>query len=288
VSVDLDDLSRSVLQQLQVAATPWRVRGSRQGELLIDTTDARIAWEPRRVTPVYAVPEAAFRAPLGPPASPRPLTDAERRRPVLDPGVPFAAHTAEGVVRLLEAVAGPPVETFTIDDPVLGGRVLVDFQALEWREEEHAVVAHPRDPYHRIDVRPTTRHVVLSAGGVVLADSTRARMLFETRLPLRWYLPREDVRVPLEPGDLRTACAYKGRATHYHARVGGEVLRDIAWSYEQPLSDGRDVQGLVAFYAERLDLTVDGVPQPRRGLGDPARQPGRLSRSRGTGSSSPP
>lgn len=138
--------------------------------------------------------------------------------------------------------------------------VHVDFKALdEWLEEDEPQIGHPPDPYHRIDVRRTSRHVRVSIGGRTVADSTNARALFETNLPVRWYLPREHVSAELEPSDHRTVCAYKGRATHFD--VAGEDA--VAWSYEDPLHDGQPVRNLVAFYNERVDIEIDGQPQER-------------------------
>jgi uncharacterized protein (DUF427 family) len=141
-----------------------------------------------------------------------------------------------------------------------GNLVHVDFDALDaWLEEDEPAIGHPRDPHHRIDVRRTSRHVRVSIGGRVVADSTRASALFETGLPTRWYLPREDVSAGLAPSDHRTVCAYKGHATHFD--VAGE--RAVAWTYEDPLHDGLPVKGLISFYNERVDIEVDGETEER-------------------------
>jgi uncharacterized protein (DUF427 family) len=138
--------------------------------------------------------------------------------------------------------------------------VQVDFKALdEWLEEDHPQVGHPPDPYHRIDVRPTSRHVRISIGGRTVAETTRANALFETGLPVRWYIPPEDVSAELEPSDHRTTCAYKGHATHFD--VAGEDA--VAWTYEDPLHDGLPVKGLIAFYNERVDVELDGQLEER-------------------------
>jgi uncharacterized protein (DUF427 family) len=140
------------------------------------------------------------------------------------------------------------------------GLIHVDFDALDgWLEEDQPQIGHPPDPHHRIDVRPTSRHVRISIEGETVAESTRARALFETGLPTRWYIPREDVGAELEPSDRRTTCAYKGHATHFD--VAGEDA--VAWTYEDPLHDGLPVKDLVAFYNERLDVEVDGEVQER-------------------------
>ena len=130
----------------------------------------------------------------------------------------------------------------------------------QWLEEEEELIGHPRDPYHRIDVRRSSRHVVVSLDGEVVADSRRPRALFETSLPTRWYLPAGDVRTELlEPSDTVTTCAYKGHPVHFSLGRHG----DVAWRYDEPLNDAREVKGLIAFYNERTDIEVDGEPEER-------------------------
>jgi uncharacterized protein (DUF427 family) len=138
---------------------------------------------------------------------------------------------------------------------------VLDFDAFDsWLEEDDEVVSHPRDPFHRVDVRRSSRHVRVERDGQLLAESTRPTLVFETALPVRTYLPPDDVRLDLlEPSPTRTACAYKGRATY---RSFGTVP-DIAWTYEHPLPDAAELTGLVAFFDERVDLTVDGDKQDR-------------------------
>jgi uncharacterized protein (DUF427 family) len=140
------------------------------------------------------------------------------------------------------------------------GLLHVDFGALdEWLEEDQPQVGHPPDPYHRIDVRPTSRRVRISIDGRTVAETTRAKALFETGLPTRWYIPSADISAELEPSDHRTTCAYKGHATHFD--VAGEAA--IAWTYEDPLHDALPIKDLVAFYDERVDVDVDGKRQER-------------------------
>jgi uncharacterized protein (DUF427 family) len=141
------------------------------------------------------------------------------------------------------------------------GLIEIDWQAPdEWLEEDEPLIGHARDPYHRIDCRRTSRHITVSIGGELVADTRRAVALFETRLPTRWYIPREDISAELTLNDgHRTTCAYKGEATHWDA--AGE--RAIAWSYELPLNDAVPVRSMVAFYNERVDIEVDGEPEER-------------------------
>ena len=178
-------------------------------------------------------------------------------------------HTAAGQAMQLQSPVGP-VALFAIEDPVVGDRILVDFDALDWMEEDDPVVAHPRDPFHRIDAHPTGRHLVLSIGGVTVVDTVRSTMLAETNLPLRWYVPPEDVRVPLVPSSTVTWCAYKGRATYSSVLVGDALIPDLAWTYSEPLRDATEVRGLLGFFAERTDGLVDGAPLPRTAMAPPS------------------
>ena len=80
--------------------------------------------------------------------------------------------------------------------------------------------------------------------GVVLADSTRVHVLFETGLPPRWYLPKVDVRMDLlVPSDTISQCPYKGQAEYWSARIGDRLEDDLAWSYRTPLPESQRVAG---------------------------------------------
>jgi len=186
-------------------------------------------------------------------------------RPVLDPSVPFLSHTADGqMVDLTVDGTARHGAGFLLADPDLRGYVLLDFGAFDaWYEEDELNVAHPKDPFKRIDVLAGSRHVRVERDGVLLAESTRPRILFETHLPPRYYLPREDVRVELRPSPTRTWCAYKGQASYLSPVVGEEPVADLAWTYLEPRHDAEQVRGLVAFFDERLDVEVDGRPQER-------------------------
>src|SRR6185436_1739794 len=105
--------------------------------------------------------------------------------------------------------------------------------------------------------------VQLELDGEVLATSTRPILLFESMLPTRFYLPREDVRVELVPSPTTSVCAYKGRASYWSAVVGGRTVPDAAWSYEAPLREAEQVQGRIAFFDERVDVVLDGVRRER-------------------------
>ncbi|HEV7173755.1 DUF427 domain-containing protein [Pedococcus sp.] len=260
MSVDLARQWFSGLRELRYASTSKRLRATLDGTLVLDTTDALLVWEPTRVVPHYAVPEAALQVALV--ELPR-IEPPDALPPVMGPQH-FELHTCPGTPL---APAGGPMAgvevAFRPDDDSLGGRVLLDFARFEWREEDEPVMGHPHDPFKRIDVLRSDRHVVVTLDGTVLAESRRATALYETLLPVRWYLPREDVRLDLlRPSSTRSVCAYKGVASYLSAE--GEAGADIAWYYPDPLHDAEEVRDLVAFWSERAQVTVDGVPVPGR------------------------
>lgn len=150
--------------------------------------------------------------------------------------------------------------------PDLDSHVTVPWKTVDaWYEEDERVFVHPRDPYHRIDTFLTSRHIHVEVDGVTLADSTRASALYETGLPTRYYLPRADVRMDLlQESTTVTECAYKGTARHWSASINGEVVEDVAWGYEHDVArEGEPVQGLVAFYNERVDIDIDSAREER-------------------------
>ena len=93
---------------------------------------------------------------------------------------------------------------------------------------------------------------------MLLAESHRPLLLFETALPVRYYLPPGDVRIELVPSQTRSVCPYKGVAAWWSARIGDRVAEDIAWSYPSPVPENPRIAGLICFRNERVDLTVDG------------------------------
>jgi len=256
------------LGELRHEPTAKRIRAILDGGAVVDTTRALLVWEPRRIVPSYAVPADDIAAELVP--ADETAADAAGTigahlpelsgRPVLDPSVPFAVHSTGG--RAADLRAGEqnrPGAGFYPADPALAGYVVLDFGAFDaWYEEDELNVAHPRDPFHRIDILPSSRHVRVELDGHVLAESSRPTLLFETMLPTRYYLPHDDIRAELTPSGTRTYCAYKGQASYWSAATGDRVVPDLGWAYQQPLHDAAQVRGLIAFFNERLDVIVDG------------------------------
>lgn len=141
------------------------------------------------------------------------------------------------------------------------GYVTVPWGAVDaWFEEDERVEVHPRDPYHRIDTFSTSRRVRVTVGGIALADTTRSRALYETGLPVRFYIPSADVDVSLlAASPTRTECPYKGTARHWSAQVDGELTEDVAWQYDKEVRrEAEPVRGYYAFYDDRTTVEVDG------------------------------
>jgi uncharacterized protein (DUF427 family) len=137
------------------------------------------------------------------------------------------------------------------DDPDLAGLVYVPFDAADkWLEEDEPMLGHARDPFARIDVRRSSRHVRVEKDGELLAETRRPTLLFETGLVTRYYMPLGDVVAPVEDSDRHSVCPYKGTASYY--TVGDN--KDVAWYYPDPLPGVEPIKGLVAFWNERVDL----------------------------------
>ena len=269
MATQMSELLWRAIGDLRVQPVSKRIRASSQGRTVVDTCRAQLVWEPRRVVASYAVPVEDIAGELvpvtGTGAAERPVSGGDGS-PVLDPRSPFSAHTSAGAAWTIRTPEGDLAgAAFRPDDPDLAGYVILDWGAFaQWHEEDEPVTGHPHDPYHRIDCLASSRRIQIAHEGVTLADTTRATLLYETSLPTRFYIPGEDVaRELLEPTATHTVCAYKGQASYWSARIGDSLLPDLAWSYPTPLNDAVPVGGLIAFLTERLDLTIQGEPQPR-------------------------
>ena len=237
---------------VRIEEGPKRVRTYLGGELVADTTRPRLVWEVPYY-PAYYLPVEDVRMEL--------LTPSDRREP----------SSGRGEARYFDVKGGDRVAhdaawRYT-DSPVDALRELVrfDWAAMDaWFEEDEEVYVHPRDPYKRVDVLSSSRHVEVEVNGVKVADSRQPRLLFETGLPTRYYLPLVDVRQDLlRPSSTVTRCPYKGTAAYWSVEAGGEVAEDVVWTYRAPVLESIKIAGLACFYNERVAISVDGVPQER-------------------------
>ena len=259
MSVRVRELLMSRLDELRHEPIDKRIRGALAGDTVVDSTRALLVWEPKRIVPSYAVPADDVQAEIvAAPGGSSDVAEADAPvlmgRRVLDPSIPFSVHSTGGEAVTLRA-GGREAAGFLPADAALAGYVILDFEAFDaWYEEDERNVAHPRDPFHRIDIVHSSRHVLVERDGEVLAESTRPILLFEPPLPVRFYLPREDVRAELAPSDKHTFCAYKGQASYFS--LAGED--DVAWTYPEPLREAAEVTGRIAFFNERVDIVLDG------------------------------
>jgi uncharacterized protein (DUF427 family) len=134
-----------------------------------------------------------------------------------------------------------------------------------WFEEDEQVFAHARDPYKRVDILPGTRHVRVVLGGEVVADTRYPRLLLETGIITRYYIPEQDIRMDLlESTETITYCPYKGKASYWNVNVGGKEFTDIVWGYPAPIPECPKIENLLCFYDEKVDAVyVDGELQAR-------------------------
>jgi uncharacterized protein (DUF427 family) len=228
-----------------------RVRAYLTGEVVADTRTPFLVWEWPHY-PTYYFPLDDVRADLVP-------AGRTQHSPSRGEGqvyhVKVAGADADGA-----ALRYPdsPIET-------LRDLVRLDWNSMtEWFEEDEPVYVHPRDPYTRVDILASTRHVQVEIDGVIVADSRQPRILFETGLPPRYYVPLTDVRMDLlRPTDTQTHCPYKGIASYWSVDTGQAVRTDIVWIYRTPLPESQKIAGLACFYSEKVDITLDGERQER-------------------------
>jgi uncharacterized protein (DUF427 family) len=231
-------------------SSPRRVRTVLGGKTVADSRRMMLLWEPKRL-PVYCFPREDVRTDLMRATGEQ--TDDPRGRTTLwsvqvgDREAKDAAWTVD------EPSGGCPAE--------LAGYVVISWNDMDtWYEEDDEVYVHARDPYHRVDVVSSSRHVRIEMLGETIAETSRPHLLFETGLPTRYYVPRQDVRMDLlVPSSTLTKCPYKGNATYYGIRVGGKLARDLVWTYRFPIPECTKIENLLCFYNERVDaLHVDG------------------------------
>jgi uncharacterized protein (DUF427 family) len=135
----------------------------------------------------------------------------------------------------------------------------------KWMEEDEVLHKHARDPFKRVDALPSKRHVRVVIAGRTVADTRRPHLVFETNHPVRYYIPQEDVRMDLlVPSATKSRCPYKGEASYWSVKLGGESFIDLVWGYMDPIPEIPKIKGLVCFWHERgCGIYVDGELAPR-------------------------
>jgi uncharacterized protein (DUF427 family) len=228
---------------------PRRVRALFGNQVVLDSQNAKLLHESNLLPQLY-VPRADVREDLLEPSSHQ-------------THCPFKGDAAYWSVRVGDRLAENAVWSYPT--PVdaanwLKGHVALYWSSMDaWFDEDEEVSGHIRDPYHRVDVRSTGREVRVMAGDLVVAETRRAKLLSETGLPNRFYVPWEDVRGELlEPSATHTVCPYKGTASYRALRVDGAVIADAAWCYPEPFDGARAIAGHLCFHADGVRTWVDG------------------------------
>jgi uncharacterized protein (DUF427 family) len=238
--------------RVRIERAAKRVRVYLGGVAVADTTQPLLVWE-KPYYPTYYFP----------------LADVRTELLEADGGVARSPSRGDGRTFTVRAggseAAGAALRYEESPLEELREAIRFEWDAMDaWFEEDEQVFTHPRDPYTRVDILPSSRHVRVEVDGVTVAESAKPTLLFETGLPARYYLPKTHVR-----NDLLTAtdsvshCPYKGQADWWSVRAGDQVHEDLAWSYRTPLPESQKIAGLVAFYNEKVDIYVDGVLQER-------------------------
>jgi uncharacterized protein (DUF427 family) len=235
--------------------SPRRVRVQFNGAWIADSTNAQLLYETRHL-PVYYFPRADVRMDLLAP------TDHHTFCPYKGKASYWSIRVGDRTSE--NAVWGYPDPYDEV--PALAGLIAFYWDRVDhWYEEDEEIFVHPRDPYKRVDVVASSRSVRIIVGGETVAETRRAQFLFETRLPTRYYIPADDVRMDLlVPSAKETRCPYKGKARYWSVKIGDEVRSDIVWSYPEPIAECPKIEGHLCFFNEQVDaILVDGKEVPR-------------------------
>jgi uncharacterized protein (DUF427 family) len=250
----LEARGATATHQVRVEDSPRRVRVFFNNVAIADSRRVKLLFETNHL-PVYYFPLADLRQDLLVP------TDHGSH-------CPYKGDARYWSIRVGDRVAENAVWNYPTplpSCPEIGDLAAFYWDRVDaWYEEDEEVFVHPRDPYHRVDVLESSRHVQVLIDGVTVADTHRPRLLFETGLPTRYYLHPLDVRLDLlRPSQTHTRCPYKGVASYWSAQVGDAVLEDVVWSYQAPIPESAKIAGLLSFFNEKVDLIVDGERQER-------------------------
>ncbi|EHY58451.1 hypothetical protein ABEF92_007584 [Exophiala dermatitidis] len=238
----------------RILDTAKRVRGVLDGQFIFDTTSAKLVWE-IPYYPQYWIPKTDF-LDAATFTEDKPISGIQSSTSKLS--VKRGGGNSNSTSKSVHTLLVP--DSFNSE---LAGYVKIDFKALDaWYEEQSLVLYHPKDPFHRVDILPSGRHVRVELDGVVLADTTDqggVMSLWETNFPARWYLPQTAVRWEyLTPSATKTGCPYKGEASYYNAVIDGRETKDVVWWYPNPTLESGLIRGMLCFYPDKVDTWVDG------------------------------
>jgi len=242
---------------VHVSESPRHVRVFLGGETIADSKHAKLVRE-ADVLPIYYFPENGVRKDL--------FTKTGRQAQCPFKGEASYWSIDTGGTRAENA-------TWSYQSPLPDAAGIENHFAFEWSkmdkwfEEDEEIFVHARDPYKRVDVLPSSRHVRVVIDGHTVADTRRPRLLFETNHPVRYYIPQEDVRMDLlAPSATQSRCPYKGPAGYWSVKLGEQQFDDMVWGYREPIPECPKIKGLLCFFHERgADIYVDDeeIPRPK-------------------------
>jgi uncharacterized protein (DUF427 family) len=274
---DLLELGKRLLAEgpHKTLATPRRIRILFNGVYVADTTAALFVWE-HPYYPYYYVPLSSFARGV--------LHDSRDEGPLSLMGLHVRGRSTDRVLGF-SASAGAGSDS-SGKARELAGYVRVEFGAADaWFEEDARIYVHPKDPFKRVEILASSRPVAVWVSGVKVAEASASLHLYETGLPVRYYLPPTAVLDPavLRDSDTETQCPYKGVASYYDIVLGGgrggkgggeedddeeekkkgDTYKDLVWYYRNPTHESAQIAGYLCFYNEKVDIELDGVKLER-------------------------
>jgi uncharacterized protein (DUF427 family) len=228
---------------------PRRVRAEFAGRTVLDTRRGQLLYETGIPAQLYVPDDDLDAAAFEP-------TDHSTH-------CPFKGDASYRSLKVGERVVDNALWTYR--EPIDTAAWLVGYSALYWSapdawyDEDELLPGHLPDPYHRVDVRRSSRHVQVYAGDALVAETRAPLLLSETGLPNRYYLDPADVTAELVPTDTSSVCAYKGEAAYWTVRLpDGREIVDAAWGYPKPLPESSAIAGRVSFLHDDLRTVVEG------------------------------
>ncbi len=238
--------------RIQTEPAFQRVRATVGGKAIADSSNVKLVWE------IKWYPTFFF-----------PIEDVDFEQLTATDRVDHSPR--KGDAQLFDLSIDGEVRTdaarvyYETDVEELKGHVAFKWDAIDaWYEEDEELLTHPKDPFTRVDILQSSRNVRVEIDGVTVAESNMPKMLIETKMPRRYYLPQTDVRMDLlTQTDLHTDCPYKGRASYWSVTVNGTTHENVVWGYPYPTPESAKIAGYVAFWDEKLDVYVDGILQDK-------------------------
>lgn len=244
------EIEKPARKNIKIETNPRWVRVKFGGETIADSKDVLTLHE-RGKLPVYYFPESDVRKDL--------LVKAAHST-----HCPLKGDASYWSIQVGDRLSKNAVWSY--QNPIPESQAIQGYFAFYWNqvdawfEEEEEIFVHPRDPYKRVDAITSSRHIQILLNGVTVADSNRPVIVFETGVPVRYYLPKEDIRQEFfEATSLHTSCPYKGIASYLSATIEGKTYENIVWTYPNPIAEIPQIAGLYSFYNENVDAVyVDG------------------------------